>query len=169
MSQHRYRSLIKLVKEAFALARSLGIPNLLQHGLAKEIIIAEILGHEVMVSKDGIDAHDPADSTISFEYLTCLEGNTGQLDRMIKSPVDERQDSLERIRRNDKIYFAVFYKANQIKVKTIFELETVIVLEEAIRKMDRSKNRISHVGFSEYWSRANGRVVYSDAGGAEYE
>lgn len=81
---------------------------------------------------------------------------------MVKSPNDERQDSLDRIRRNAKIYFAVFYKANQIKVKIIYELKTDIVLAETIRKMDRSKNRISHVGFSERWAKANGRVVYSD-------
>lgn len=162
-----YKPVIRLVKEAFALARSLGIQNLLQPGLVKEMIIAEILGHEVIFAKRQPDARDPDNPRIMYEYLTCKEGGTGQLDRMIKSPEDERMDSLNRIRRNDKIYFAVFYKANQIKVKTIYELETDIVLEEAIRKMDRSKNRISHVGFSENWSRANGRVVYSDTSEAE--
>ena len=162
MARKRYKSLIRLIREAFAHARSLGIPNLLQPGLAKEIVIADILGHEVIISKDGADAHDPENPTILFEYLSCLEGNTGQLDRVVKSPEDERQDSLNRIRRNDKIYFAVFYKANQIKAKTIYELETDIVLAEAIRKMDRSKNRISHVNMSETWAKANGRVVYRD-------
>ena len=166
MAQQRYKYLIKLIKEAFALARGLGIPNLLQPGLAKEIVIADILGHEVIISKDGADAHDPENPVIFFEYLSCLEGNTGQLDRVIKFPEDERQDSLNRIKRNDKIYFAVFYKENQIKVKVIYELETDIVLAEAIRKIDSSKNRISHVNLSESWAKAKGRIVYRDQGTA---
>lgn len=134
MTRRRYKPLIRLVREAFTFAQSLGIPNLLQPRLAKEIIIADILGHEVIISKGGADAHDPANPTISYEYLSCLEGKTGQLDRMVRSPDDERQESLDRIRRNDKIYFAVFYKANQIEVKTIYELETDIVLAEALER-----------------------------------
>lgn len=169
MARQRYSYLINLIKEAFAHARGLGIPNLLQPGLAKEIVIADILGHEVIISKDSADAHDPENPRIMYEYLSFKEGGNGQFDRMIKSPEDERQDSLDRIRRNDKIYFAVFYKANQIKVKTIYELETDIVLAEAIRKIDRSKNRISHVNLSETWARANGRVVYRNPESAESE
>jgi len=164
-----YKPVVRLVKQAFELARTLGVPNLLQPGLVKEMIIAEILGHEVIPEKRQPDAREPDDPSRMYEYLSCKEGGNGQFDRMIKSPEDERQDSLDRIRRNDKIFFAVFYKANQIKVKTIYELETDIVLAEAIRKIDRSKNRISHVNLSETWARANGRVVYRNPESAESE
>lgn len=41
------------------------------------------------------------------------EGGTGQLDRMFKEPEDRRQESLHRIWRNNKIYYAVFYKNNR--------------------------------------------------------
>ena len=34
------------------------------------------------------------------------------------------------------------------------------MVEEAERKLDRSKNAISHIGFSENWARENGRLVY---------
>ena len=98
MARQRYSYLINLIKEAFAHARGLGIPNLLQPGLAKEIVIADILGHEVIISKDSADAHDPENPRIMYEYLSFKEGGNGQFDRMIKSPEDERQDSLDRIR-----------------------------------------------------------------------
>lgn len=55
---------------------------------------------------------------------------------MIQYPEDKRRDSLDRIRRNHKIYFAVFYKKNQIEVKTLHEVESDVVLAEVIRKLD---------------------------------
>ena len=156
-----YKQVIDLVRQASKLARSAGIPNLLQPGLVKEMIIAEILGHELISSKRDSDARDPDHPQIAYEYLTCKEGGSGQFDRMYKRPQDMREQSLNRIRRNSKIYFAVFYAENQIEVKTIYELEPHIVEAETKRKLDRSKNDISHVGFSESWARKNGRVVYS--------
>ena len=80
---------------------------------------------------------------------------------MFKNPKDKREQSLNRIRRNSKIYLAVFYAENQIEVKTIYELEPHIVEAETNRKLDRSRNDISHIGFSERWARKNGRVVYA--------
>ncbi len=104
MSQDRFKPVIKLLKEAFVLARSLGIPNLLQPGLAKEMIVADILGHELIPTKRGADARDPANPNIAYEYLSFLEGKSGQFDRMIQFPEDEREDSLDRIRRNHKTF-----------------------------------------------------------------
>lgn len=157
------------MEEAFALARSLGIPNLLQPGLAKELVIADLLGHQLTPEKKGVDARDREDPNLAYEYLSFLEGKSGQFDRMIQYPEDKRRDSLDRIRRNHKIYFAVFYKKNQIKVKTIYEVEPNVVLAEVIRKLDRSSNRISHVNLPESWARANGRVVYRNPESAEAE
>ncbi|MBM3335609.1 hypothetical protein FJY63_13200 [Candidatus Sumerlaeota bacterium] len=87
---------------------------------------------------------------------------TGQIDRMFKEPADKRAESLGRITRNRKVYFAVFYAANQTKCKVIYELEPMVVVEETNRQLDRSRNVISHVGFSEDWARENGHVVYQD-------
>lgn len=168
MAIDAYKPVVELVKQAFDLASTtLDIPNLLQPGLVKEMIIADILGHEVIPAKRQPDARDPNDPGTMYEYLSCKEGGTGQFDRMIKSPESERQDSLDRIRRNSAIFLVIFYEANQIRVKTIYKLETCLVLEEAIRKLDRSKNRISHVGFSESWAKAKGLVVYSDQNSEE--
>ena len=66
------------------------------------------------------------------------------------------------ITRNTKVFFAVFYEANQTKCKVIYEIEVNVVVAETERQLDRSRNAISHVGFSEDWARANGRVVYKD-------
>jgi hypothetical protein len=71
---------------------------------------------------------------------------------------------MNRITRNSKLYFSVFFEANQTKVKAIYELEPEVVLEEAERQLDRSRNAIAHVGFSEAWAKANGRLVYEYKG-----
>lgn len=148
--------------KASELARTVGIENLLQPGLVKEMIIADILGHELIISKRNADAHDPHDPTILYEYLSCKEGGSGQLDRMFKDPPEKRRESLDRIWRNNKIYLAVFYSADQTKVKVIFELEPEIVAAKTEQQLDRSRNNISHVGFSEKWARVNGKIIYED-------
>lgn len=160
MAREVYRKIIELVLKAAELARTVGIGNLLQPGLVKEMIIADILGHELTTTKRHADACDPSDGTILYEYLSCKEGGTGQLDRMFKEPLAKRRESLNRITRNAKIYFAVFFAENQTKAKVIYELEPNVVLVEAERQLDRSRNAISHVGFSEAWAKANGKLVY---------
>ena len=162
MAREIFRKIIELVLKAAELARSVGIPNLLQPGLVKEMIIADVLGHELIPTKRGADAHDPADHDIKYEYLSCKEGGTGQFDRMFKEPPSKRAESLARITRNRYVYFAVFYVENQTKIKTIYELDPATVVMETERQLNRSRNAISHVGFSETWAQQNGRVVYED-------
>lgn len=165
MAREIIRRIIDLVVKAQELARSIGISNILQPGLVKEMIIADVLGHELIISKRDADACDPNDPSIKYEYLSCKEGGSGQLDRMFKEPPEKRAESLARITRNKKVYFAVFYKENQIKLKTIYELDPSVILEETERQLDRSRNVISHVGFSINWAAQNGKVVYKDKDG----
>ena len=162
MAREIYRKIIELVLKAAEMARSIGINNLLQPGLVKEMIIAEILGHELLHSKRHADAHAPGNPSEKYEYLSCKEGGSGQLDRMFKEPLDKRAESLNRITRNTKIYFAVFYADNQTKCKVIYELEPTEVVKETVRQLDRSRNAISHVGFSEEWASQRGSLVYQD-------
>jgi len=162
MAREVYRRIIELVLKAVELAKSIGIGNLLQPGLVKEMIIADILGHELIHSKRDADAHAPDDPDEKYEYLSCKEGGSGQFDRMFKEPAYKRAESLSRITRNRKIYFAVFYADNQSKCKAIYELEPDTVVAETERQLDRSRNAISHVGFSIHWARSNGRTVYED-------
>ncbi len=162
MSHSIFKQIIQLVEKAQELARSVGIGNLLQPGLVKEMIIADLLGHTVITSKRDADACDSRDPSVKYEYLSCKEGGSGQLDRMFKEPADKRAESMARITRNKMVYFAVFYKANQIRAKIIYELSPEVVVAETIRQLDRSRNAISHVGFSIDWAARNGKVVYQD-------
>lgn len=162
MSRQIRKQIVELVLQAARLARSIGISNLLQPGLVKEMILADILGHELITSKRDADAHDPEDPNILYEYLTCKEGGTGQLDRMFKLPPEKRAESLDRIRRNEKVYLAVFYAEEQTKVKVVYELTPDVVVRETERQLDRSRNTISHVDFSETWARDNGTIVFQD-------
>ena len=148
MGREIYHKIIELVLKAAKLARSIGINNLLQPGLIKEMIIADILGHELIHSKRDADAHAPGRPHEKYEYLSCKEGGTGQLDRMIKAPPEKRKESLERIARNHRIYLAVFYEDEQTKCKVIYEIMPDALVTETERQLDRSSNDISHVGFT---------------------
>jgi hypothetical protein len=167
MTREVYKKIVDLVLQAADLARSVGIHNILQPGLVKEMIMADILGHKVITSKRAADACDADDPTIRYEYLSCKERGSGQLDRMFKEPPDKRAESLNRIKRNRKLYLAVFFEANQTKIKIIYELEPSVVLTETERQLDRSRNAISHVGFSVKWAKQNGKVVYEDDRGGQ--
>lgn len=160
MKKEIIRRIIKLVINAQELALKIGIPNILQPGLVKEMIMAETLGHELIHSKRDADACDPDDPSIKYEYLSCYEGGSGQLDRMFKEPQEEREKSLYRIWRNKKIYLAIFLKSNPLKIKVIYEIEPKVLVKQTERQLDRSRNAISHVGFSENWAIDNGKVVY---------
>ena len=162
MSRKAHARIVALVRRAAAIARSIGIANLLQPGLIKEMIIADILGHELIHSKRDADTCSPDDPSEKYEYLSCKEGGRGQLDRMFKDPADRRAESLGRITRNRKIYYAVFYAHDQTICKIIYEIEPAAAAAEAERQLDGSRNRISHVGFSEAWAKKHGAVVYRD-------
>lgn len=64
MTQGIIRQIVALVIKAQELALSLGIDNLLQPGLVKEMIIADLLGHQLISSKRNADACDPNDQSI---------------------------------------------------------------------------------------------------------
>ena len=77
------RQIINYVRKAQEIASQHGFKNLLQPGLVKELVVADILGHEVHRTKHEPDAYDPSDRSRQFEYLTCFKGRkegTFQLD-----------------------------------------------------------------------------------------
>lgn len=162
MSLEIYRRIVGFVLQAAELARTVGIQNILQPGLVKEMIMADHLGHKVITTKRDADACDPVDPTVLYEYLSCKEGGTGQLDRMFKEPVEKRKESLNRIWRNKKVYYAVFYENDQTRTKVIYEIEPETLVKETERQLDASRNAISHVGFTETWVKRNGKIVYQD-------
>lgn len=155
--------IVEYIRKAQELASKHGIRNLLQPGMVKELIIADILGHEVHRTKHEPDAWDPHDPSKKFEYLTCFEKGTFQLDRMFKSPAKKRDKSLERITRNTLIYCAVFEEKSPLNVIKIYKVDVQVFLREVERQLDASRNKISHVGITVNWCDENGEVVYSRA------
>lgn len=153
--------IIAYIRKAQEIASKHGFKNLLQPGLVKELVIADILGHEVHRTKHEPDAFDPANPSRRFEYLSCFESGTFQLDRMFKAPPEKRTRSLERITRNSAIYCAVFDKGSPLDVLMICEVPATVMLQEAERQLDASRNDISHVGFTIKWAQEHGKVTYS--------
>jgi hypothetical protein len=80
---------------------------------------------------------------------------------MFSSPSYKRATSLERITRNTAIYCAVFDEDSPLDVVIIYELPVDVMLREAERQLDASRNEISHVGFTIKWAQQNGKVVYT--------
>lgn len=78
--------IVEYVRKAQEIATRHGYKNLLQPGLVKELIIGDLLGHEVHRTKHAADAWDPNNPELKYEYLSCLEKGTFQLDRMFKAP-----------------------------------------------------------------------------------
>jgi len=130
MKEKIISEIIKLVRKAQILALKIGIPNILQPGLVKEMIISEILEQELIISKRDADACDKNNPSIKYEYLSCYEGGSGQLDRMFKAPLEKRAESLNRITRNKMIYLAIFYKKNPLRVKVIYKIKPSVLLKE---------------------------------------
>lgn len=155
--------IIDYCRKAQQVAKKHGFKNLFQPGLVKELVIADILGHEVHKTKHEPDACDPQDRTQQFEYLSCFESGTFQLDRMFKSPDKKRQKSLSRIIRNTAIYCAVFEEENPLTVVVIYKVPVESVLKEAEHQLDASSNKISHVGFTIKWAETRGKIVYKKA------
>jgi len=155
------RQIIAYIRKAQEIAAQYGFKNLLQPGLVKELVVADILGHEVHRTKHEPDAYDPTNPSRKFEYLSCFAGGTFQLDRMFKSPPQKRAKSLERITRNAVIYCAVFDEESPLDVIVIYEIAVDVMVREAERQLDANRNEISHVGFTIKWAEQNGHVVYS--------
>ncbi|MBI3853525.1 MAG: hypothetical protein HY298_25040 [Verrucomicrobia bacterium] len=157
--------IINCVRKAQEIATEHGFKNLLQPGLVKEMIVAGHLpGHEVHKTKHEPDAFDSTNPDRKFEYLTCSKGKkkgTFQLDRMFSKTPEKRAKSLDRITRNTAIYCAVFDQDSPMDVLVIYEVPVDLVLKEVERKLDASKNDISHIGLSIKWAEQNGKVVYT--------
>jgi len=152
--------IVDFIRKAQELASKHGIRNLLQPGMVKELIIADILGHEVHKTKHEPDAWDPNDPTKKYEYLTCFEKGTFQLDRMFKRPRIKREKSLERVTRNSAIYCAVFEEENPLNILCIYRVDVTVFLSEVERQLNTSRNAISHVGITIKWCKDNGEIVY---------
>jgi hypothetical protein len=150
--------LLEAIQSLDALARANGYRNIFQPGLAKELLIASVLGHTRVDAKHGHDAETP-DGKLC-EYLSCKEGGHGQIDRVFKAPPEKRARSLDRLARNDHVYLIIFDAEIATKILRIYELDKTELLAEMKRQLDRSKTDIAHVGFSEKFAAQVGKLVF---------
>ena len=134
-----------------------GVTNILQPGIIKELIMAEILGHSLVPQKDLPDARD--ENGNYYEYLASIrrvdvstnKGCSFQIDRVTRS-------NLSRVTRNKAFYFGIF--KNHLEVEEIWEIGMPTILAEVERQLDNCKNEIAHINFLLKWLEANGRKVY---------
>tara|TARA_R110000868_G_scaffold31672_11_gene116016 strand:- start:7 stop:501 length:495 start_codon:yes stop_codon:yes gene_type:complete len=126
--------------------------DLLTPGFLKEWLVSDILGHDCHKTKHGPDAYSK-DGKEKYEYLSCKEGGSFQLDRI-------HEGNLHRITRNDSFYFAQFDKKNGLECKKIWKGQTSAVLEESIKKISKMKESSKHIGFPTKWVEDNCVLVY---------
>lgn len=134
-----------------------GVPNILQPGVIKELMMAEILGHALIPQKDSADAKDQTGNT--YEYLasirrvdvTANKGCSFQMDRITPS-------NLHRVTRNKAFYFGIF--KDHLEVEEIWKVEIPVVLAEVMRQLEKCKNDIAHVNFLLRWLEENGTKVF---------
>lgn len=109
MKEKILSQIIRLVREAQEFALKIGIPNILQPGLVKEMIITQILGHQLIISKrdaDACDKNNPLTVKVIYEIepKVLLKEAERQLDRSsnIISHVGFSEDW---VRRNGKVVY----------------------------------------------------------------
>ncbi|MGA6828581.1 hypothetical protein ACO9S2_13330 [Nitrospira sp. NS4] len=150
--------LFDLLKEAQRIAlEKHGVPNILQPGVIKELMMAEILGHDLIPQKDSADAQDKSGNT--YEYLASIrrikvstnKGCSFQMDRITSN-------NLNRVTRNKAFYFGIF--KDHLEVDEIWKVEVPVVLAEVKRQLEKCKNEIAHVNFLLKWLEENGVKVF---------
>ncbi len=148
------RRMIELLQELDKEKSRLGYKqDLLTPGFLKEIIIGGHLNHYVHRTKHGPDAYSNSSKDESYEYLSCKQGGSFQIDR-----IDET--NLHRITRNDAFFFALFSKENSLQALKIYRVETQDVLEEARRKIAKMKPSSKHLAFGIKWTTSCGKLVW---------
>lgn len=126
--------------------------DLLTPGFIKEWLVSDILGHKCHKTKHGADATS-MDGTEKYEYLSCKEGGTFQLDRI-------HEGNLHRIERNDAFFFALFDKDNGLECLKIWKGSTSAVLMECRDKFRTMSQSSNHIGISRKWVINHCELVY---------
>ena len=140
--------------------------NPMAPGFLKEVIMANLLGHKVALTKHLCDAYD--EDGKEQEYLTCMEDGVNKegkklprafaIDGVFSSPYEDKEGSLERIRRNKKIYYGIFkegvLECVEMWIGCPKDLEK-FVDENVTRRGINGKNREHTVNISKKWVREN--------------
>ena len=143
-------------------AQNIGIPNILLPGLARDVILADKLGHDLILIKKDADACDLNDPLLKYEYVSCNEGGSFPVDKMFKVPPKNGDHVLSSIARNSKIYFVIFYGPEPLKIKFIYEVKPATMYSEMERQLEANGNDIATIIFTEQWAMDNGNIIYRD-------
>jgi hypothetical protein len=143
------------LKKAQEIATKNGFTNILQPGLVKEILIADILGHEVHKTKHLADAYDEHDPSIQYEYLTAVDHPIRGFQLASLS-----EKNMKRITRNAAFFFAAFDLYVPLQINYIYRIETPIVEAEVRRQISVSKNNRMQFYVTPKWVKAQGIKIY---------
>lgn len=146
--------------------KNFGITNILQPGIIKELIMAEILGHRLVPQKDLPDAKD--DEGNFYEYLASINRVNTKTNRGCSFQMDRvTPNNLTRVTRNKAFYFGIF--KTHLEIDQIWIVNIPNVLSEVQRQLENCKNDIAHVNFLLKWLKSNGELVYSNQKEIQYE
>jgi len=126
--------------------------DLLTPGFIKEWLVSDILGHKCHKTKHGADATS-LDGTEKYEYLSCKEGGSFQLDRI-------HRNNLHRIERNNAFFFALFDQNDGLKCLKIWKGATSDVLSECLKKFETMSASSNHISISKKWVMNNCELVF---------
>lgn len=153
--------ILHLLKTAQKIAsEKYGVSNILQPGVIKELMMAEMLGHVLIPQKDSADAKD--NNGNSYEYLASIrrvnvktnKGCSFQMDRITPN-------NLNRVTRNKAFYFGIF--KNHLEIEELWRVEIPVVLAEVKRQLEKCKNDIAHVNFLLKWLEENGTKIFPES------
>lgn len=136
-------SLMKAQKVAVS-SKEIGIKNISQPGIVKEVIMASQLKHRLHATKKEHDAEDFNDPLKRYEYLSCLEGMSFQFDRVNIENLKKRVLS-----RNTKIYCGVFDNSNPLQLIRVYEVNPKSLWKIFSAKYEKSKSSSRHVAITE--------------------
>lgn len=139
--------------------RKFGIKNILQPGIIKELIMAEILGHQLVPQKDLPDAKDSEGNF--YEYLASIRRVNTKNNRGCSFQMDRvTPNNLTRVTRNKAFYFGIF--KNHLEIEEIWRVDIPKVLSEVKRQLENCRNDIAHINFLLKWLQDNGIIVYKN-------
>lgn len=131
--------------------RSHGVDDITLKGRIREILIAEILGHKIIVDSMLSDARD---SKGDYEYLTSLEGNF-QMTHMTE------ENSHNKVFRNEAIYCAQF--EDPVTISEIWKIDPKVYMKKMKKRRPWPKDTQNNFTITLDWVKKVGTKVYPSA------
>jgi len=162
---------VSLILKADLILKECGFPNISQAGLLKEIMMAGILGHIVIIDKHLPDAYNPLNEEEKYEYLSCQSGKTFAIDGMFSRPVLDKEQSLTRITRNKSFYCGIFEGFIPLEIWRVETNDFLKKTDEDLTRRDgpsakqkntegRNINREHTMNYSIKWVKSVGKRVW---------